>query len=269
MAREHMRSWQIGDVTVTRFVELWNFTDHINMTIADATPDEGDRDALAAPALCHARGRADHELPGLHRADADAERHARHLHRQWPRPRLWGVLRPQFELLRRSRLARPQARGHRRRHVHPSPFRPCRLEHLLGRQPVGADLPQCALSVRARPNSKAGRTCGSHEEHGLHDVRHLADSIDPIVKAGLADLIDTDHRISTELFVEPSHGHTPGHVHLCIESNGERGVITGDLMHHPIQCALPGRPARFRHGYGAGRRPGWASSTNTRIRACW
>ncbi len=74
------------------------------------------------------------------------------------------------------------------------------------------------------------------------------------MKAGLADLIDTDHRISDELFVEPSHGHTPGHVHLCIESKGERGVITGDLMHHPIQCALPHRPARFDMDTAAGQK---------------
>ena len=93
----------------------------------------------------------------------------------------------------------------------------------------------------------------SHDDHGLHDVRHLFDCIDPIVEAGLADLIETDHCVSPELWIEPSHGHTPGHVHFCIESADERGVITGDLMHHPIQCAMPHRPATFDMDPEAGR----------------
>ena len=44
MAREHMKSWQVGDVTVTRIVELWDFQDNIQMTMPDAT-------AAAAPPL--------------------------------------------------------------------------------------------------------------------------------------------------------------------------------------------------------------------------
>ena len=40
MAREHMKSWQVGDVTVTRIVELWDFQDNIQMTMPEATADE-------------------------------------------------------------------------------------------------------------------------------------------------------------------------------------------------------------------------------------
>ena len=40
MAREHMKSWQVGDVTVTRVVELWDFQDNIQMTMPDATAEE-------------------------------------------------------------------------------------------------------------------------------------------------------------------------------------------------------------------------------------
>src|SRR5690606_41872367 len=38
---------------------------------------------------------------------------------------------------------------------------------------------------------------------------------------------------------------TPGHVSVLIESRGERAVITGDLMHNPIQIAVPAVEARF------------------------
>ena len=67
----------------------------------------------------------------------------------------------------------------------------------------------------------------------------MADSVRPVLDAGLADLIETDHRISPELALEPTPGHTPGHVSLQIRSGGQEAVITGDLMHHPVQCAEP------------------------------
>ena len=40
MAKEHMKSWAVGDVTVTRVVELWDFQDNIQMTMPDATAEE-------------------------------------------------------------------------------------------------------------------------------------------------------------------------------------------------------------------------------------
>ena len=65
------------------------------------------------------------------------------------------------------------------------------------------------------------------------------DSVRPIVDAGLADLITPDHRITDEVWLQSTAGHSPGHVSVRIESGGERAVITGDLMHHPCQIARP------------------------------
>jgi glyoxylase-like metal-dependent hydrolase (beta-lactamase superfamily II) len=73
----------------------------------------------------------------------------------------------------------------------------------------------------------------------------LGDSVTPIVDAGLADLVETDHAITDEVRLEATPGHTPGHVSLRIESEGSLAVITGDLMHHPIQCSEPDREVRF------------------------
>jgi glyoxylase-like metal-dependent hydrolase (beta-lactamase superfamily II) len=67
----------------------------------------------------------------------------------------------------------------------------------------------------------------------------MSDSVKPIFDAGLADLVEMDHRISPELRLTPTTGHTPGHVSLLIESEGERAMITGDIMHHPCQIAHP------------------------------
>ena len=69
--------------------------------------------------------------------------------------------------------------------------------------------------------------------------RILADSVQPVLDAGLADLVDMDHRISDEIWFEPTPGHTPGHVSVRLRSGEGEAVITGDLMHHPIQMAEP------------------------------
>ena len=78
-------------------------------------------------------------------------------------------------------------------------------------------------------------------EHTSHaDTRHaLADSVTPIVEAGLADLVGTQHRICDEVSLIPTIGHTPGHVSVRIVSGGEEALITGDFMHHPCQVAHP------------------------------
>lgn len=67
----------------------------------------------------------------------------------------------------------------------------------------------------------------------------VEDSVRPIVNAGLAELIDPDRRITSEVWLEPTPGHTPGHMSVRISSRGHDAVITGDLIHHPIQCAYP------------------------------
>ena len=67
----------------------------------------------------------------------------------------------------------------------------------------------------------------------------VADSIAPVWDAGLVDLVETDHRVSDEIALVPTVGHTPGHVSVRIASRGETTLIIGDFMHHPCQIARP------------------------------
>jgi glyoxylase-like metal-dependent hydrolase (beta-lactamase superfamily II) len=67
----------------------------------------------------------------------------------------------------------------------------------------------------------------------------IEDSVRPVVDAGLTDLIEDTHRITNEIWLEPTPGHTPGHFSVRISSRGQEAVITGDLMHHPVQCQHP------------------------------
>jgi glyoxylase-like metal-dependent hydrolase (beta-lactamase superfamily II) len=67
----------------------------------------------------------------------------------------------------------------------------------------------------------------------------LGSSIQPLLDAGLVDAVDTNHRLTGEVVLIPTPGHTPGHVSVLIESQGERALITGDMAHTPLQFALP------------------------------
>ncbi len=69
--------------------------------------------------------------------------------------------------------------------------------------------------------------------------RLLADSVRPVADAGLVDIVAADHVVTPEVRLVPMFGHTPGSVCVEIESQGVRAVITGDVMHSPIQCAFP------------------------------
>jgi len=79
------------------------------------------------------------------------------------------------------------------------------------------------------------------EQHGRDDMAAVfADSVKPVHDAGLVDLVETNHRITNEISLIPTLGHTPGHVSVRISSQGEEALITGDFMHHPIQFHDPG-----------------------------
>jgi glyoxylase-like metal-dependent hydrolase (beta-lactamase superfamily II) len=78
-------------------------------------------------------------------------------------------------------------------------------------------------------------------EPWLRDMNRavMADSIRPVVDAGLIDLVDADHRLCEEVRLMPTPGHTIGHVSVHIASRGESALITGDFIHHPCQLAHP------------------------------
>lgn len=65
----------------------------------------------------------------------------------------------------------------------------------------------------------------------------LEDSIEPIIAAGQADFVDMNAHICPEVSLVPTPGHTPGHVSVHIQSEGEEAFITGDSIHHPCQMA--------------------------------
>ncbi len=77
------------------------------------------------------------------------------------------------------------------------------------------------------------------QKENHEQVAVFSDSVKPVFEAGLVDLVETDHRVCDEVSLVPTVGHTPGHVSIRISSKGAEALITGDFIHHPCQMARP------------------------------
>jgi glyoxylase-like metal-dependent hydrolase (beta-lactamase superfamily II) len=95
----------------------------------------------------------------------------------------------------------------------------------------------------------------------------FSDSVRPVVDAGLASFVEPSAHLTPEVALIPSHGHTPGHVSVLIESKGESAVITGDLMHTPCQIGRPDwrvPTTQIRRPRQLPDRPSWNASRTPR-----
>lgn len=64
-------------------------------------------------------------------------------------------------------------------------------------------------------------------------------SVLPVMEAGLAELVNDRHRVSSSLEIEPAYGHTLGHSILHLVSQAQEAYFTGDVFHHPLQMLDP------------------------------
>lgn len=76
-------------------------------------------------------------------------------------------------------------------------------------------------------------------DHGVEpaQVAVFNDSVKPISDAGKAELIASNAKLTDEISMIPTPGHSPGHMSIHITSDGEEGLLTGDVAHHPCQMA--------------------------------
>ena len=77
-------------------------------------------------------------------------------------------------------------------------------------------------------------TFSDHDHSGIAQV-----SVDPLVAAGCLRAVESDHQVTNNISLVSSKGHSPGHVSVRISSNGEHALITGDVVHSPLQFLLP------------------------------
>lgn len=94
--------------------------------------------------------------------------------------------------------------------------------------------------VPAFPNARyliTGAELDGFDERDESDTAET--SLAPLFTANVVDAVTLDHRITPEVRLLPTTGHTPGHVSVVIESCGAAALITGDATHSPIQFAHP------------------------------
>jgi glyoxylase-like metal-dependent hydrolase (beta-lactamase superfamily II) len=85
-------------------------------------------------------------------------------------------------------------------------------------------------------------------KEGQAEASQFADTIEPVVEAGLADFIDPEgYHVTRGVRLLATPGHSPGHYSVELTSRGQRGVITGDLIHNPVHLAFPERYTRNDH----------------------
>jgi len=95
------------------------------------------------------------------------------------------------------------------------------------------------------------------ELHAASPIPYMADSVLPIVEAGRAELVRSDHALDDSVRLIPTPGHTPDHFSVRLASAGREAVVTGDAIHSPLQCRYPelsSRPDYDKAQAGATRR---------------
>ena len=256
MASEHVKTWAIGPIKVSRIVELWDFQDDIRMTMPDATEAEVIALRWLHPHYATPDGRQRMNFQGFV-VEAPGRIIVVDSCIGAGRERDFAV----FCNLPEGFLEDLASLGIDRHQVDTVMCTHLHFDH------VGWNTYRDAASGEYRPTFPNARYLFGATEYeawqdvlrhdGVHSDTHLVECVDPIVAAGMADFVAADHVIAQgegwRIVCEPSHGHTPGHVHVRIEAGAETAVITGDLMHHPMQCAMPHRTATFDMDKDAGR----------------
>ena len=76
-------------------------------------------------------------------------------------------------------------------------------------------------------------------ENAREPIECIVDSVLPIVAAGRADLVTNTHALNDYVRLMPSPGHTIDHFAVALGRGADRAVVTGDLIHSPLQAKYP------------------------------
>jgi len=95
------------------------------------------------------------------------------------------------------------------------------------------------------PNARylfADRELAHWTERGEQDSAScpwISDSVLPVIAAGRADIVKSDHELSELVRLIPTPGHSIDHYSVHVGKAGSDALITGDLIHSPIQARIP------------------------------
>lgn len=65
----------------------------------------------------------------------------------------------------------------------------------------------------------------------------IRNSVLPMQHTGLMDLIDSEYKVTDEVTLLHTPGHTPGSVSVLIQSGSEAALLIGDAAHHPAELS--------------------------------
>ncbi len=82
-------------------------------------------------------------------------------------------------------------------------------------------------------------------EHAKTPIACIADSVIPIVEAGRAELVSSRHAVDDHVRLMPAPGHTPDHFAVELGRGRPQALMTGDLIHSPLQARYPEITMRF------------------------
>ncbi len=249
MASEHIKRWKIGDVEIIRIVEMYDFQDDVWVLLRDAKAELLQGYDWLSPHFVTPDGRM--------RMNFQAFIVVSQGRTIMVDTCIGNGRKREYDVF--SNLAGPfledlAAAGHP-----PESFDTVLCTHL--------HLDHCGWNTRREgdrwvptfPNARYlfSRAEMDHWEKslaaGLPHMEHVVDAILPVIDAGLVDWVPPDHKITDEVTMFPTPGHTPGHVSVHISSKGQDAVITGDVVHHPVQFARPDWVNNFDMDTEAGR----------------
>jgi len=75
--------------------------------------------------------------------------------------------------------------------------------------------------------------------------RSWEDSVQPVLEAGQAKIVDDNYEIEPGVSLVPAHGHSPGHVMLKLDDGNIVAYVIGDVIHHPVQVEHPDWSSQF------------------------
>jgi glyoxylase-like metal-dependent hydrolase (beta-lactamase superfamily II) len=76
---------------------------------------------------------------------------------------------------------------------------------------------------------------------------HFQESVLPVVEAGRVDLVTSSHALNDHVRLLPTPGHTIDHYAVQLGVGRDDAVLTGDLIHSPLQARYPDLTMRLDH----------------------
>jgi glyoxylase-like metal-dependent hydrolase (beta-lactamase superfamily II) len=64
---------------------------------------------------------------------------------------------------------------------------------------------------------------------------YFAENVEPLRATGQLELIEGEMKVTDEITVIPTHGHTRDHASVVLKSGSESAVYIGDMVQHPAQ----------------------------------